>query len=122
MLETLESLVYLLVVVAAVVIYARERLASDPDPLAQARAAYADGRIDHAEYERRVAFHVDDRNDRIRAVVERVNGVGPATSKAIAREYASLEDLRDSDRERLEGVSGVGEQTADAVLERVRRS
>lgn len=40
---------------------------------------------------------------------------------AIAREYATLEDLgRGSDRKRLKGVYGVGEETADAVLDRVR--
>jgi endonuclease III-like uncharacterized protein len=52
--------------------------------------------------------------------VEDVNGVGPQTSKAIAREYESLDGLRASDRERLEGVYGVGEETAEAVLSRVR--
>ncbi|WP_277613487.1 helix-hairpin-helix domain-containing protein [Natrinema hispanicum] len=40
--------------------------------------------------------------------MEGVNNVGPATSKAIAREYETLEGLRASDRERLEGVYGVG--------------
>ncbi|SFB84047.1 hypothetical protein SAMN05444422_102326 [Halobiforma haloterrestris] len=49
-------------------------------------------------------FHLDDRNDRIRAVIEDVSGVGPAISKAIAREYDSLADLRGTGWDRLESV------------------
>lgn len=116
----LSPLWFLLAVAVVVASYAKEYRSSDPDPVAQARQAYADGEIDHAEYERRLEFHLDDRNARIRTVVEDINGVGAVTSKAIAREYDSLADLRQSDRDRLESVPGVGEQTADAVLEQVR--
>ncbi|RKD88552.1 helix-hairpin-helix domain-containing protein [Halopiger aswanensis] len=63
---------------------------------------------------------LDDRNAWIWVVVEDVSGISEARSKAIAREYDDLEDLRESDRERLESVPDIGEQRADAVLERVR--
>ncbi|WP_277524464.1 helix-hairpin-helix domain-containing protein [Natrinema salsiterrestre] len=46
--------------------------------------------------------------------------VGPATSKAIAREYDDLDDVRDSSRERLESVTDIGEERVGAVLSRVR--
>ncbi|WP_440767606.1 helix-hairpin-helix domain-containing protein [Natronorubrum sp. DTA7] len=49
-----------------------------------------------------------------------MNGVGPATSKTIAQEFDSLDDLRSADRDELEAVYGVGEETAEAVLERVQ--
>ncbi|MFC7216255.1 helix-hairpin-helix domain-containing protein [Saliphagus sp. GCM10025334] len=75
--------------------------------------------IDTDELERRLEFDLDDRNDQIRAFVEDVNGVGPKTSKAIAREFASFEELRGADRERLESVHGVGEGTVEAVLKRI---
>lgn len=121
MLETVETLGGLAVLAAVAVATLRDRLTSDPgpDPVAEARDQYAAGEIDHAEFERRLAFHLDDRNARIRAVVEDVNDVGPQTSKAIAREYDSLDGLRATDRERLESVPGVGTETAAAVLERV---
>ncbi|WP_436346839.1 helix-hairpin-helix domain-containing protein [Natronorubrum sp. FCH18a] len=97
-----------------------DRLESDPDPLEELRDRYEAGDIDHAEYERQLEFLLDDRNDRIRHVVEDVNGVGEETSKAIAREFDSLDELRAADRERLVGVPGVGEQTAETVLKRVQ--
>ncbi|APX00184.1 hypothetical protein CHINAEXTREME_20440 (plasmid) [Halobiforma lacisalsi AJ5] len=110
---------FVLAVAVVLASYAKDYFESDPDPVAQARQAYAAGEIDHAEYERRLEFHLDDRNERIRAVVEDVSGVGEEISEAIAREYDSLDDLRESDRERLEGVPGVGAQRAEAVLERI---
>ncbi|SDL09269.1 helix-hairpin-helix domain-containing protein [Natronorubrum texcoconense] len=111
-----------ILVMTGVVAYtiARDRLSTEQTPVEAAKEAFAAGEIDESEFERRLEFHLDDRNDELRVVVEQVNGVGPATSEAIAREYESLDELRASDRERLEGVSGVGEQTAGAVLELVR--
>jgi len=108
--------------IAAIILAAsiRNRLASDEDPVAEAKRLYQEGQIDEPELERRLAEAVDDEFDRIRLVVEDVHGVGPATSKAIAREYDSLDGLRASERERLESVYGVGKETAGAVLERVR--
>lgn len=113
-------LLLLAVVALTLASMVRQRLGSDPDPIDEAKAAFATGEIDAAEFDRRLEFHLDDRNDRIRAVVEDVNGVGEATSKAIAREFDSLEALRRADREDLERVYGVGEETAEAVLERVK--
>ncbi|WP_255291616.1 helix-hairpin-helix domain-containing protein [Natrinema sp. CBA1119] len=49
-----------------------------------------------------------------------MNGVGPATSKAITREFDSLDDLRESERARLESVCGVGDETAETILDRVQ--
>ena len=115
----LDFLLFLAVVAVTIASMIKERLGSDPDPLEQTKRAYENGEIDHAEYERRIEFHLDDRNEQIRTVVEDVNGVGEATSKEIAREFESLDELRKADHERLEEVNGVGEKTADAVLERV---
>ncbi|MFC7216482.1 helix-hairpin-helix domain-containing protein [Saliphagus sp. GCM10025334] len=97
----------------------RNRLSSPQTPVEEAREAYARGEIDADELERRLEFHLDSRNDQIRAFVEDVNNVGPKTSKAIAEEFDSLAELRGADRDRLESVHGVGESTAEAVLERV---
>lgn len=104
----LESLFYAVVVAAVVVDNAREWVSSNPDPVEQARTAYAAGEIDKTEFDRRLEFHLDDWNDQIRVVVEDVTGLGETTSKAIARGFDSLEDLRRADRDRLEGVPGVG--------------
>ena len=116
-----DSSLYELLVIIAIILAAtiRNRLSSDEDAVAEAKRLYAEGVIDESELERRIEEAVDDEFDQIRLVVEDVNGVGPATSKAIAREYDSLDELRMSDRERLEDVHGVGEKTAEAVLERV---
>ena len=107
------------ILVAYGVAAVRDHLEGDPDPIAEAKRLYAEGVIDEPELERRIEEAVDDDHEAIRLVVEDVNRVGPATSKAIAREYDSLDELRASDRERLEDVHGVGEKTAEAVLERV---
>jgi ERCC4-type nuclease len=85
--------------------------------LAAARSAYESGEITLAEYERRAEFLVDDRNERIRAVVEEINGIGDARGKAIAREFASVDAVATASREELMAVHGIGEQRADAVRE-----
>ncbi|MFD1527330.1 MULTISPECIES: helix-hairpin-helix domain-containing protein [Halobacteriales] len=108
--------------IAAIILAAsvRDRLESDPDPIEEAKRLYAEGMIDEPELERRIEEAVDDDHEAIRLVVEDVNGVSDSRSKAIAREYDSLDELRASDREKLEGVPGIGEELAEAVLERVR--
>jgi excinuclease ABC subunit C len=85
--------------------------------LAEARSAYESGEITLAEYERRAEFLVDDRNERIRAVVEEINGIGDARAKAIAREFASVNAVATASREELTTVHGIGEQRADAIRE-----
>ncbi|MFC6767834.1 helix-hairpin-helix domain-containing protein [Natrinema soli] len=89
------------------------------DPVTEAKRLYAEGQIDEPELEPDSARPSTTSSSGF-GVVEDVNGVGPVTGKAIAREYDSLDGLRESDRGRLEGVYGVGEETAGAVLERVQ--
>ena len=108
------------ILVAYGVAAVRDHLEGDPDPIAEAKRLYAEGVIDEPELERRIEEAVDDDHEAIRLVVEDVNGISDSRSKAIAREFESLDDLRGADRDRLEGVPGVGEELADAVLERVR--
>lgn len=69
---------------------------------------------------RLAALWCSKRDSQIRTVVEDVSGISESRSKAIAREYESLEDLRGSSRERLESVPDIGAQRAENVLERVR--
>lgn len=99
---------------------AREQLQddSDPDPVVDLREQYAAGEIDHVEFERQLAFYIDDHNERIWTIVEDINGVRPAAGKAITCKCDSLDELRASGRDQLEGVHGVGEQMAGAILER----
>lgn len=84
--------------------------------LADARRAYVEGRIDEAEYERRITLLLDRRARRIREVVEEVSGVGPELSAALALRFDSVDDLERASREDLEEIHGVGASTADALL------
>lgn len=120
MLEILETAFYAVVAVGTLAYYAHDRFSTDESPIDEAKRLYSEGRIDEPELERRLGEAVDDRHEQIRLVVEDINGVGPATSKAIAREFDSLDGLRESERARLEDVYGVGDETVGAVLERVR--
>lgn len=97
-----------------------EERGEDLSPVEQAHRDYEAGRIDKQELEHRLDFHLDDRNETIREVVEQVSNVGEETSADIAREFDSLDELRRADREDLTAIHGVAESTADAVLERVR--
>lgn len=109
-------LVLAVIAVAAVVEKVREW--REPTDVERVQQSYAAGEIGEAEFERRIEFLVDDRNERIRAVVEEENGIGPETGKAIARHFDSVEELYAADREELAEVSGVCEQYADALYER----
>jgi len=100
---------------------ARDRRSSPQTPVESLQERFAAGEIDTTEFERELEFVVDDRNQQIRAIVEDANGVGTATSKAIAREYDSIADLRQTDRDRLEAIHGVGPSTAESILERVQK-
>lgn len=106
-----------LIVVTALRQQIREwRRPSDVDSIHQ---AYREGRIDEAELEQRLELTLDDRNERIRETVEQVNGVGRATSAALAHEFESVEALREADAERLQEVNGVGPKTAAAICDRL---
>lgn len=89
-------------------------------PVEQAKQDYNEGRIDAVEFERRLEFHLDDRNDQIKAAVLPVVNVGEDTAEAIAREFESVDELRRADQEDLTAIHGVGESTAETVLARVR--
>jgi len=78
-----------------------------------------EGVIDEAEMERRLDVLEDPAADRIREVVERVNGVGTSTSFAIAARFDSLRDLREASRAELEAVPNVGPDRARAIQEQV---
>ncbi len=84
--------------------------------LAEARRAFLEGRIDEAEYDRRVEFLLDDLRREVREVAEEVNDVSPETSAALAMRFRSVEALERADCEDLEGVHGVGPSTAEAIL------
>lgn len=99
----------------------QERRASEPDDdLAEARRQYVEGEIDLREFEQRAELHLDPRADELREVVEQVNGVGPATSAAVARKFESVEQLREASPSELEHVNGVGPDRAEAINQRVR--
>ena len=89
------------------------------DDPAAARDAYVHGDIDEIELERRLELALDSRAEEIRETVERVDGIGPATSASIAMHFESVDDLRGADREDLEAIHGVGSKTSRAVQEGV---
>lgn len=86
------------------------------DPVSAAQAAYVDGQIDEHQLERRLEVAVDERAQAMREELERINGVGPQTSRRLVREYRSWWALRNADREELLAIHDVGPSTADAVL------
>jgi len=89
------------------------------DDPAAAQDAYVRGEIDEIELERRLELALDPRAEEIRETVERVDGIGPATSASIAMHFEDVDDLRDADRDDLEAIHGVGPQTSRAVDESV---
>ncbi|AUV84711.1 hypothetical protein C2R22_24595 (plasmid) [Salinigranum rubrum] len=80
---------------------------------------YERGEIDLAELERRLDVVADREAQRIRESVERVSGIGEATSWSVAEEFSSLREVRDASVEELQSVSGVGEKRALAIRERL---
>jgi len=100
-------------------IYGRVRDESDVGDLAEAHRQYVAGEIDEQELEARIELAVDPRADELRSAVEQVNGVGPATSAAVARRFESIEQVRAADPDELEQVNGVGPDRAAAIRERV---
>lgn len=109
-------------VVAVAVLVGAEKVrgrSSGPTGVEAAHAAYVEGRIDEDELERRVALAIDEDRQQVREVVERVNGVGPATSRAVALRYPTVGRLQEATVEDLRGVPNVGDERAAAMVERV---
>lgn len=88
------------------------------DDVEAARRAYADGEIPLAEMERRIDVALDPRAQRLRALVEDVQGVGPETSAAIAGEFGTVEALEGASMADLQEIYGVGPNTAGAIRRR----
>jgi len=115
----LEVIAATAVTVFSATIFLQQR-GDDCSPVEQAKRDYREGRIDAVEFERRLEFHLDDRNEQIRAAVLPVGNVGDETADAIAREFDSIDELRRADQEDVTAIHGLGESTAQAVLSRVR--
>lgn len=115
-LEVVSVLAFLAVVVGG---WLRDRLTSDPDPIEELKQQRANDELSQDEFERRLEVILDDENDRIRACVEPVPGIGPERSRYIAERYRSVEELRAASREELESLPEVGEQRAAAIKERL---
>lgn len=113
-----DAVVLLLLALGWLVFRVRDWLEEDVDDVEEARRAYVADEIDEQELERRLALHLDERNERIREHVEHVNGVGPSTSAAVAVEFESVDRLRRASRDELESVAGVGPKTAEAIRDR----
>ncbi len=78
---------------------------------------YATGQIDEREMERRKAVLLDPAADEIRTAVERISGIGEATSWDIAARFDTIDDVREADREELQQVANVGPQRARTLSE-----
>jgi ERCC4-type nuclease len=114
------DVVGVLVLILVAVTYAHDYFSEDKhgeySPEA-AKNAYVDGEISLAEMERRLDLALDEQAAEVRESVERVNGIGPDTSAAIAAEFSSLSELQEASRDELEEINGIGGSRADAVLE-----
>lgn len=94
--------------------------AGAPSELERARERYVSGEISLDEFEARAELILDERAQSIRERVEEVNGIGPATSAAIAQEFTTVEEVSDADVERFTSIHGVGESTATELVESLR--
>lgn len=107
-------LVLALVGGARAVSWVRESRVRSPED--RLRQAYAEGAIDEQELERRLAYHLDDRNAEIvRWLDDNVSGVAEAKGKRIAKRFDSLDELRRADHEEIVDVHGIGDSTAAAI-------
>lgn len=106
-------------VVGATALY--DRLTDDDsdgpdDPMEIVEQRYLDGEIDDETFEARLDVLADPGRHRVYEHVDAVDWAGHDEALRVAREYASLDELRDADRESLEDVHGVGESIATAIL------
>lgn len=108
-----------IVVLAAIAVTVRDHLEDDLEPEEREQRRYARGEISLDELDRRLEVLADPEARRIRESVERISGIGEATSWTIAERFSSLEALRRADREELQEISNVGEQRAQALKERL---
>jgi len=107
-----------LVVAGLVGLYAYERYQEWVEPTDEEvlKQAYADGEIDEAEFERRMGYLLDERNEEIVDWLERnVSGVADAKGKRIAKRFDSLDELRQADHGDLVDIHGIGDSTATAI-------
>lgn len=107
------------VVVLLAGVYAFERYQEWAEPTEEEalKQAYADGEIGEAEFERRMEYLLDDRNEEIVNWLDRnVSGVADEKGEAVAKQFDSLDELRRADHEDLTAVHGIGDSTATAIL------
>lgn len=83
----------------------------------ETKRLYVEGAISLDEFENRAELILDERAQEIRDVVEEIAGIGPATSAAIAQEFASVDSLRMAKADRLKGIHGIGTSTAEAIVD-----
>ena len=91
----------------------------DEGTIEYVQSLYVRGEIDHAELERRLDVLADPEAKRIRNAVERVSGIGEATSWDVAARYGTLDKVRDASIEELTDVPNIGEKRARALKEQL---
>lgn len=63
-----------------------------------------------------ITFHRDLRGkNQVHSILDDIPGIGPERRKALMREFASVEEIRDADVERLKQVSSMNERSARSV-------
>ncbi len=87
--------------------------------LEEAKALYRHGDLTLEEFEARADLLLDERKQQVRTLSETVNGVGPATSADLAREFDSPDDLRRATPSDIEEIHGIGTETAERIASRV---
>lgn len=117
---------FTVIVIAGVVfVYLYERFVAEDDPeegtVEHAEHLWETDQITMDEYERRVELAVDDRAQQIQTVTRSIKGIGPDTSRALAAEFESLDELHRADRDQIEAIHGIGPSTADAIEEHLNR-
>lgn len=95
------------------------RLSSEPNDVEELKRMYAAGELPEDEFERRLDVALDPETEKIRAVVEPINGIGTGTGRALAREFDSLADLRAASEDELKEVPGIGDKYANQIRERL---
>jgi len=90
--------------------------------LQDAKALYQRGEITLSEFEARADLLLDERKQQVRSLSEQVNGVGPATSADLAREFDTPTDLQRATPSDLEEIHGIGSETAERIATRVGES
>jgi len=85
------------------------------DPIDEVHRQYIDGKVNESELKEQLEILVDNRARTIRDMTDNADGIGSELSAKLAKEYDTVNELKDAELTEFDDIDGIGEERARSL-------